>query len=165
MFDEVKKYIEGGEYELADILHRIDILYVGASLTDDEREQLIEMARENANPANSLDPIESRVEKIEVFVAELKATVEANAEGMAVVKEVLEKLGQQVVVPEPEPADEWPEYVQPSGAHDAYKVGDQVTFSGKRYTCKMDGCVWDPVTYPTAWEYVEDAPVSDEVSA
>lgn len=56
-------------------------------------------------------------------------------------------------------------YVQPSGAHDAYKVGDKITFSGKRYRCKMDGCVWDPITYPAAWEYVEDAPSEEPTEA
>ena len=166
MFDEVKKYIEGGDYELADILHRIDVLYASASLTDDEREQLIELARENADPAQSYAPMEKRIEALELSIAELKATVEANGQGMAALKEAVEKLGEQVVVPEPEPepADEWPDYVQPTGAHDAYKVGDKITFSGKRYTCKMDACVWDPGAYPSGWEYVEDAPVSDEVS-
>lgn len=64
--------------------------------------------------------------------------------------------------PGPEPSDEWPEYVAPTGAHDAYSTGDQVTYQGKRYRCKMDGCVWDPVTYPAAWEYVEDAPAEPE---
>ena len=30
-----------------------------------------------------------------------------------------------------EPADEWPEYVQPTGAHDAYHVGDKITYKGE----------------------------------
>lgn len=43
---------------------------------------------------------------------------------------------------EPEdPADEWPEYKQPTGAHDAYHVGDKITYNGKHYTCIYDGCV------------------------
>lgn len=50
-----------------------------------------------------------------------------------------------------EPADEWPEYVQPTGAHDAYHVGDKITYNGKHYTCLMDGCVWTPDTYPQGW--------------
>lgn len=163
MFETVKQSIMGGAFELADILHRIDVLYASAALTDDEREQLIELAREHADPAKSLAPLEPRVEALELSIAELKATVDANAQGMAAIKEAVEKLGEQVVVPEPEPepSDEWPDYVQPTGAHDAYKVGDKITFSGERYTCKMDACVWDPFTYPAAWEYVEDAP-SDE---
>ena len=50
-----------------------------------------------------------------------------------------------------EPADEWPEYVQPTGAHDAYHVGDKITYNGKHYTCIYDGCVWTPDAYPQGW--------------
>lgn len=48
--------------------------------------------------------------------------------------------------------DEWPEFVQPTGAHDAYNTGDKITFNGEHYVCKMDGCTWSPSDYPAAWE-------------
>ena len=54
-----------------------------------------------------------------------------------------------------EPADEWPEYRQPTGAHDAYHVGDKITYNGKHYTCAMDNCVWTPDEYPQGWQLVE----------
>lgn len=54
----------------------------------------------------------------------------------------------------PDP-DEWPEFVQPTGAHDAYGVGAQVTYNGQRYRCKLANCVWSPDAYPDAWELVE----------
>lgn len=47
--------------------------------------------------------------------------------------------------------DEWPEFVQPSGSHDAYKTGDKITFNGKHYICKMDGCAYSPTDYPGGW--------------
>ena len=52
-------------------------------------------------------------------------------------------------------ADEWPDYVQPTGAHDAYHTGAQVTFNGQHYRCLMDNCVWAPDVLPSAWEVVE----------
>lgn len=55
---------------------------------------------------------------------------------------------------EPSEAEEYPEYKQPTGAHDAYKTGDKITYNGKKYVCKMNGCVWSPETYPSAWEEV-----------
>lgn len=48
--------------------------------------------------------------------------------------------------------DEWPLFVQPTGAHDAYQTGAQVTFEGKRYISKRDGNVWSPSVLPSAWE-------------
>ena len=49
---------------------------------------------------------------------------------------------------------EWPEWVQPTGAQDAYNTGDKVTFEGAHYICKMDNCTWSPSAYPAAWELV-----------
>lgn len=43
--------------------------------------------------------------------------------------------------------EEWPEWVQPSGAHDAYNKGDKVTYNGKRYICTADANVYAPGVY------------------
>ncbi|PWM62158.1 MAG: hypothetical protein DBX63_06540 [Clostridia bacterium] len=46
--------------------------------------------------------------------------------------------------------DEWPEFVQPTGAHDAYNTGDKVTYNGSRYVCTMDANVYAPDV--SGWE-------------
>ena len=56
--------------------------------------------------------------------------------------------------PEPEPVPEAPEFVQPTGGHDAYQTGDLVTFEGRVYRARQDGVVWSPAAYPQAWEEV-----------
>ena len=48
--------------------------------------------------------------------------------------------------------DEWPEWVQPTGAQDAYNKGDKVTYNGKHYVSLIDGNVWSPDAYPQGWE-------------
>lgn len=48
--------------------------------------------------------------------------------------------------------DEFPEWVQPTGAHDAYNKGDKVTFEGKHYVSLIDGNIWSPAAYPAGWE-------------
>ena len=48
--------------------------------------------------------------------------------------------------------DEWPEFVQPTGAHDAYKKGDKVTFEGKHYISLIDANVYSPAVYPAGWQ-------------
>lgn len=47
-----------------------------------------------------------------------------------------------------------PEWVQPSGAHDAYGTGDQVTFEGAVYESTMNGNVWSPAAHPAGWKQV-----------
>ena len=48
--------------------------------------------------------------------------------------------------------DEWPEFIQPTGAHDAYNKGDKVTFDGKHYISLIDGNVYSPTAYPAGWQ-------------
>ena len=48
--------------------------------------------------------------------------------------------------------EEWPEWVQPTGAHDAYAKGDKVTYKGKRYMSLIDGNTYSPDAYPAGWE-------------
>lgn len=43
-----------------------------------------------------------------------------------------------------DPAEEWPEWSQPIGAHDAYAKGDKVTHQGKHWVSDCDGNVWEP---------------------
>ena len=43
--------------------------------------------------------------------------------------------------------DEWPEWVQPTGAHDAYAKGDKVTHSSKKWTSDVDANTWEPGVY------------------
>lgn len=50
--------------------------------------------------------------------------------------------------------DEWPEFVPPTGAHDAYQKGDKVTFEGKHYISLIDNNIWTPTVYPAGWEEV-----------
>ena len=51
--------------------------------------------------------------------------------------------------------DEWPEWVQPTGSHDAYNKGDKVTHNGVKYISLVDANVWEPETSETLWEVVE----------
>lgn len=48
--------------------------------------------------------------------------------------------------------EEWPEFVQPNSAENAYNIGDKVTFEGNHYISIINNNVWDPVTYPAGWE-------------
>ena len=43
--------------------------------------------------------------------------------------------------------DEWPEWVQPTGAQDAYMTGDRVSHNDKHWICTMDYCVYEPGVY------------------
>lgn len=48
--------------------------------------------------------------------------------------------------------DEWPEFVQPTGSHDAYKKGDKITYAGKHYISLIDANVYSPDAYAAGWQ-------------
>lgn len=46
-----------------------------------------------------------------------------------------------------DPAEEWPEWIQPTGAHDAYQTGDKVSHNEKHWISTADANVWEPGAY------------------
>lgn len=43
--------------------------------------------------------------------------------------------------------EEYPDWVQPTGAHDAYSKGSKVKHNGKHWQSDVDGNVWEPGVY------------------
>ena len=123
--------------DLEATLRRIDSYHIRGELTDTQRDDLRRMARDVAAPAvDAADEIQrlwaavhdltSRITKLEGGV------VEDGGDGGSV-----------------------SDYVQPTGAHDAYYHGTVVSYNGKTYTCiAPDGvaCVWSPDVMPGYWE-------------
>lgn len=146
MYEVIRDVIRSKDFELKDILNKINTVWVRGELTQEEMTELTELARNNARTENSYAPLQeqidntnSRIDKLEERIAKLESTGETGTEEST------------------ESEEEYPEFVQPTGAHDAYKTGDKITFNGEKYICKIDSCVWDPITYPAAWEKVVES--------
>lgn len=130
MYRIIKSVIQFGSFELNDILTKIDTVWMQGGISDSQRQELVQQARGKADPANSFAPLQAQIDALAERVAKLEAEKgEASDEG-------------------------WPEYVQPTGAHDAYRAGDKVTYNGNRYICIAPegvAVVWSPDTYPDYW--------------
>lgn len=137
MYEVIRDVIRSKDFELKDILNKINTVWIRGELTQEEMTELTELARNNARAENSYD-YQKQLDEIFERIEKLEALHEPE---------------------EPTEPEEYPEYVQPTGAHDAYKTGDKITFNGEKYICKIDGCVWDPITYPAAWEKVVESEV------
>ena len=137
MFDLIKEVINSKSYKLEDMLYKINKMYVEDFITEQEKEELDNLARENADPVNSYAPILEQIDNLYIKISNLEDRVK-----------LLEK------TEEPGQEDEYPEFVQPTGAHNCYNKGDKIIYNGKKYICKIDGCVWSPDAYPSAWEEV-----------
>lgn len=54
------------------------------------------------------------------------------------------------------PQEEFPEWVQPTGSHDAYNKGDKVSHNEKHWESLIDANVWEPdENAPTLWEQIQ----------
>ena len=120
--------IKGGSYDLASMINRIDYHHIRGNLTDEEREALVDMARQNAQPFGGLD-VPAKLQELELRISTLEKGKEADTD-----------TGGNV-----------PEYVPGKWYHG----GDAATFKGKIYVCTApDGvvCTWSPEEYPAYWE-------------
>ena len=45
-----------------------------------------------------------------------------------------------------------PDWKQPTGAHDAYKIGDKVKFNGNVYESLINANTYSPTAYPAGWK-------------
>lgn len=135
MFRIIKSVINNKDFKLEDMLYKINKMYVEDMLSEEEKNELDNLARSKAKMENSYD-IQKQLDNIYAR---------------------LEKLENKTSTDEEIEVEEYPEFVQPTGAHDSYKIDDKVTFNGKKYICKLDGCAWSPETYPAAWEEVVES--------
>lgn len=115
MYKIIKNVIESKSYELTDMIKKIDVFWLQGDMTDEQRTELIELARTNAEPENTYAPLQEQINK--------------NAEDIKTLQEKVAKLEGGGT----EPEEEYPPYVQPTGAHDAYNTGDKMTYTdGKK---------------------------------
>lgn len=142
--DTFKNVIYNKEFSLRDILQKIDARYISGDLSLEDKVDLEYLARKYAKPENDYASVEERLEEAFRRIEELEnkvKTLEATETKPSIPSE-------EVVV------EEYPEYVQPLGAHDSYKIGDKVTFNGKKYVSLIDNNVWTPTAYPQGWKEV-----------
>ena len=133
MYSTFVGVIEQGGFDLTALLRNIDAYHIEGKLTDTERTELYALARQAAEPDYN---VKLEIEGMWDAIRALQTRVSA-----------LENPGGGSEDPE----ETWSEFVQPTGAQNAYQRDDKVTYKGKRYECVMNNCVWAPDVYPDAW--------------
>lgn len=135
--------IKSKNYELKDILTKIDTLWVQGSITEEQRLSLITEAQNNAKVENSID-ILNKLYDLDRRVTALENKDKADNP-----------------IEDGTESPTYPTYV--TGAW--YHNGDIVEFDGQNHKCiAPEGavCTWSPLEYPAYWEvYVEDAPLTE----
>ena len=146
MFEIIKSVIRNKDFELKDMLYKINKMWIESAITEEQKTELDSLARQNAVAENSYAPLQEQINNIYSEMEAMKAEI----------KKLKGETGEVTEPEEPVETEEYPEYVQPTGAHDAYKIGDKITYNGKKYICKLDNCVWAPDVYPAGWEEIAE---------
>ena len=131
MFEIVKSVLTNDSYNLADILNKINVLWVQGKLTDSEQEELLNLARVGTTAQKEAD-LFSKVVELEARVQALENNTPSDS---------------------PEPEADVSDFVEGKW----YYAGDKCAWGGKTYTCVApEGvvCVWSPSAYPAYWEEV-----------
>ncbi|MBO5317563.1 MAG: hypothetical protein J6A74_03895 [Oscillospiraceae bacterium] len=129
MYDIIHRVIRAGGYKLSKVLQKIDSVWVDGDLTDQQRQQLRQLAQDGASVSGEVDILQ-RVLDLEQRVRILEAAQN----------------------PEEAP-EEYPPFVEGKW----YYAGDKCCESGKDYVCIAPAdvvCVWSPSVYPAYWEEV-----------
>ena len=136
MFNIIKSVITNKNFELKDMLKKIDTQWISGKVTDEERDELISLAQNRANASDSIDLLE-KISELEKRVTELE-------------KLIAEKDSSD----ESEDETETPAYAEYQSGKWYYN-GDVVMFENFAYKCTApEGqvCVWSPTDFPPYWE-------------
>lgn len=97
MYSIIKSTIERGAYNLADMLTKIDTIWIQGSITDEQRTELASSAQSHAKVEYSYAPIQRQIDELAADIDDLMKRITAIEQG-------------KPHEPPAEP-DEWPEYV------------------------------------------------------
>ena len=140
MVNTLFSVIRSQKYDLATLLDRIRYYHAAGSITTMQMEELIREARIHA--ADTLE-IDAKTEIMALWDA---------------VHDLQKAIAGMTEPPEDDGGEgqEIPDFIQPTGAHDAYNDGDIVRYQGDIWRCIINNCVWAPDVYPAGWEKVEE---------
>ena len=130
MYEIIKTVIQSKQYELTDMIKKIDTQWISGKINDEQRAQLIALAQENANVSDSINVYK----KLEELDKRVKALEDA-----------------EVIKPDTE---EYPEHEVGKW----YYAGNKVTFEQRHYECiAPEGvvCTWSPSEYPAYWKMID----------
>lgn len=149
--DALYTTIRTDHFKLEEMLSRIEFFYAKGEVSDVDRENLIYAARQHAADAMEIDP-KAEIQALVLRINDIEKRLKAVEEQL-----------QPEPGPEPEPEPDIPDYVQPTGAHDAYNIGDRMRYQGKIWESTINGNVWAPDIYPAGWK--EIVPNAEEAGA
>ena len=77
MYEIIKNVIDSGDYELKDILYKINKMYIESAITEEQKTELDNLARVYANAENSYAPLQEQINNIYTELDSIKNRLNA----------------------------------------------------------------------------------------
>ena len=133
MYAIIKDLINNKNYQLVDIITKINKLWLEYQLSDEQRDELIELANANINIDNEKPELQKQIDTLSDYIkSTLEPRIKALEEGQAV---------------EPPPEEEYPAWVPYDGVVNlGYDYGDKVSHNGFNWINMLQGMknIWEP---------------------
>lgn len=145
-YEDLRAQISSGDFKLQAMLDKLTRLYIEDMLTEEEYDDLMQLARVNANPDKEIEENTDIVKQLMLRVTESEQKLKD-----------LEARVAKLEDPETEPEEPVVTY-EPYDPHKWYYKDMTCSFEGKNYICiAPEGvvCTWSPAGYPSYWKLVE----------
>lgn len=155
----IKQVIKDKNYNLADLLEKIEKRCLEGAITEEERDELVTMANENANPQMSDAPLKNQVAALFDIVTELGLEIKQ-------LKEAKDEVN-----PEETPEDETPVETYPAWyRHDGigpkpWQDGSICIHNDRYWLSHVNDNVWEPGAlgvYENIWEDITDQVLAEQ---
>lgn len=157
MYEIIKQVIESKNYELATMLKKVKTLWAENEISDEQKEELIAFANENANPENSKASEKKQIEAIFQNLAEIALEIKTLKTAVA------ELQGESV---EPEETEEYPQWERWNGIGlIPWNEGSKCTHNGRYYLSHVNENHWEPGAlgvYDNIWEDITDQVLAEQ---
>ena len=146
MYSIIKSTIEREQYDLSDLLAKINTLWVQSTITDEQRIELVSSAQAHAHAENSYASVQKQIDALAAALAELTERVTAIEKGAP--------------HEPPEEPDEWPEWTMWNGVPPIrWQNGSKCTHNGQKYISRVDNNICEPGALgvlSTIWELIAE---------
>lgn len=145
-YEDLRAQISSGDFKLQAMLDKLTRLYIEDMLTEEEYDDLMQLARDNANPDKDIEDNTDIIKQLMLHVTECEQKLKD-----------LEARVAKLEDPETEPEEPVVTY-EPYDPYKWYYKDMTCSFEGKNYICiAPEGvvCTWSPAGYPPYWKLVE----------
>lgn len=158
MYEIIKNIITYEPYNLQDIIKKINTIWIKNEITEEQKNELIKLANENANPEDNSAEYDIQIKYLTEHVTELENKVSKQEEQIQLITDKLKEMGTEVPDPEPEPEpEEFPEWQPWDGIQRPipWQFGSKCSHNEKKWISKVANNVWEPGALGTEQVWVE----------